>query len=57
MKKIEILKELIPIAEKCGEVTDMGVYETWLYIVAETDDGTKVRFDVNFTKEEKEDGN
>ena len=53
MKKIEILKELIPLAEKCGEVTDMGVYETWLYIVAKTDDGTKVRFDVNF-KEEKE---
>ena len=57
MKKIEILKELIPIAEKCGEVTDMGVYETWLYIVAETKDGTKVRFDVNIAKEEKEDGN
>ena len=26
-------------------------------VFAETEDGTKVRFDVNFTKEEKEDGN
>ena len=57
MKKINILKELIPIAEKCGDVTDMGVYETWLYIVAEAEDGTKIRFDVNINKEEEKDGN
>ena len=57
MKKINILKELIPIAEKCGDVTDMGVYETWLYIVAEAEDGTKIRFDVNITKEEENNGN
>ena len=57
MKKSKLLMEIIPLAEKCGEVTDMGVYETWLYIIAQAEDGTKIRFDVNFAKEEKKDGN
>ena len=57
MKKSKMLQEIIAIAEKCGEVTDVGLYETWLCVTAITDDGTKFRFDVNITKEEKKDGN
>lgn len=57
MKKIKILQELIHIAEKCGDVTDVSVYDAWMYVTAVTDDGTKVRFDVNITKEEENDGN
>lgn len=57
MKKVTILQELIRIAEQCGAVTDVGLYETWLTVSAIADDGTKVRFDVNFIKEEENDGN
>ena len=57
MKKSKMIQELIVIAEKCGEVKDVGMYETWLYVTAEAGDGTKIRFDVNITKEEEEDGN
>ena len=57
MKNIKLLQEIIHVAEKCGDVCDVGVYETWLYAIAITDDGTKIRFDVNITKEEKENGN
>ena len=53
MNKSNILKELISTAEKFGEITDVGFYETWLYVTATTDDGTKVRFDVNIAKEEE----
>ena len=54
MKKIKILQEVIHIAEKVGDVTDVGMYETWFYVTAMTEDGTKVKFDINITKEEEE---
>ena len=57
MKKIEVLQEIINIAKKCGDVTDVGMYETWMYVTSITDDGTKIKFDINITEEEKEDGN
>lgn len=56
MKKINILKKIIPVAETCGDVTDMGVYEKWLYLVADAEDGTKIRFEVNIIKGEEKNG-
>jgi hypothetical protein len=57
MKKVKILQEVIRVAEQCGDVTDVGMYETWLYVTAITDAGTKIKFDINITKEEETDGN
>lgn len=57
MNKVKILQEIIHTAEKCGDVTDVGMYETWLYVTAMTNDGTKIKFDVTITKEEETDGN
>jgi hypothetical protein len=57
MKKVKILQDIIRIAEQLGDVEDLGVYEKWMYATAITEDGTKVRFDVNITKEEETDGN
>jgi hypothetical protein len=58
MKKTDIMKAFLDIAEKIGNVTHASIHDTWVSVNIVQDDGTKCSLDFNiFKKEEKNDGN
>ncbi len=59
MKKSDILKAFLIIADQIGEVTLVSTHDTWVSVHIEADDGTKYSLEFNIIpkKEEETDGN
>jgi hypothetical protein len=59
MKKSEIMKAFLDMAEKIGNVTHASIYDTWVSVKIVQSDGTECSLDFNIfeKKEDKTDGN
>lgn len=59
MKKTEVMRAFLDIAEKLGVVTHASIYDTWVAVKIIQEDGTECSLDFNIfeKKEEKTDGN
>ena len=57
MKKSDIMKVFLAIAEQIGEVANASIYDTWVSVKIKKDDGSEYSLDFNVLKEAETDGN
>ena len=58
MKKSDILKAFLVLADDIGEVTGVSVHDTWVSVRIKKDEDTECLLDFNILKKEvKTDGN
>lgn len=57
MKKSDILKALLIIADEMGEVVSASIYESWVNVKIVTKDGAECSLEFNVLKEAEKDGN